>query len=163
MKTIFPSHIVYTFILLVLQTYLLIYITLLLLRKLKLLKRPYGGMDYAESLPAAVILLGVLLISSGDVSGIFQAAKSYGDVNTTIGEPFFLFFTRSFMIILIFSVLFVVLNFLNIRFLFRGHFKEPSLSVSLILCAIILGLTVICWLSCTEVIDNMTPKIINFR
>jgi hypothetical protein len=162
MKTLFPAHFVFTFFLLVIQTYLLIYVTLLLFRRLKLMKRPYGGMDYSESLPAAVILLGVLLISSGDVSGVYQAAKSYGGGNTFIGEPFLLFFARSFMITLIFSLLFIVLNFLNIRFLFRGHFREPSLTVSIILCAIIVGFASVCWLTCKEVIDNITPRVINF-
>jgi len=163
MKTLFPAHIGFTFLLLVTQSYLFIYVTLLLLRRLKLMKRPYGGMAYSESLPAAVILLGVLLISSGDTSGIFQAAKSYGDNNASIGDSFFLFFARSFMITLIISLLFIVLSFLNIRFLFRGHFKEPSLAVSIILCAIIIGFAAVCWFTCKEVIDNMTPRIINFR
>jgi hypothetical protein len=162
MKTLFPSSFMLAFILLIIQTYLLVYLTLLLLRRLKLLKKPYGGMDYAESLPAAVILLGVLIISSGDVYAIFQTAKIYIYGNGSAGEAFYLFFVRSFTIILIFCVLFIAMNFLNIRYLFRGHFQAPALPVSIIICSITIGLAAVFWLSSREVIDNMTPKIINF-
>src|SRR5688500_17499434 len=136
MKTLFPSSFVLAFILLVIQTYLLVYVTLLLLRRLKLLKKPYGGMDYAESLPAAVILFGVLIITSGDVAAIFQMAKTYVYGNSSAGEAFYLFFVRSFTIILIFCVLFIALNFLNIRYLFSGHFQTPTLAVSIIICSV---------------------------
>lgn len=163
MKTLFPASFAFAFFLMVIQTYLLIYFSLLVLRQLKLLKRPYGGMDYSESLPAAIILLGVLVISSSDSAGIFQAARFYGDTNNAIGESLFLFFARSFLIVFFFSAVFVILNFLNIRFLFRRHFQEPVLPVSMILCAITAGMAIICWFSCKEIIDNMTPRLINFQ
>jgi len=163
MKTIFPAYIGVAFPLLVAQTYLLIYATISLLRRMKLLKRPYSGMEYSESLYAAIIILGVLLMASADAPGIFQAAKSYSDSYTSAGGPFLLFFSRSFLVILSFSLLFIFFNFLNIRFFFREDHKEPSLSVSILFCAIAIGLAVACWVTCKEVVDNMTPKYINFQ
>lgn len=163
MKTLFPLHTVFTFWLLIMQTYLLVYIVLLALRGMKLLKRPYSGMDYAELLPASVILLSTLLISSADASGILQAAKFYSDKYSLMKEPFILFFARSFMVVLFFNLLFIVLNFLNIRFWFRDNYNAASIPVSLLLCAISLGFAIVCWFTCREVVDNMTPRLIDFQ
>jgi hypothetical protein len=163
MKILFPPYVVFAFLLLVVQTYLLIYVALLLLRRLKLLKRPYSGMDYSESLIAAILVLGVLTISSTDASEIFQATKSYGDSHARIAEPSLLAFARSFLVILFFSLLFIILNFLNIRFLFKGYIQSPSLPVSMLLCAIAIGFDLVCWFTCKEIIDNMTPRLINFQ
>jgi hypothetical protein len=162
MKTIFPAHIWVTFPILLAQTYLLIYASFLLLRRMKLLKRPYSGMDYAESVRAAVIILGVLLMSSVDAPGIFQAAKSYGDSYGPSGNLFFLFFVRSFLVILFFSLLFIIVNYLNIRFLFRGEHSDASLAVSILFCAVAAGFAAVCWFTCKEVVDGITPRYINF-
>src|ERR1700754_1272433 len=163
MKTLFPVYIGVTFSLLIVQTYLLVYIALSLLRRIKLLKLPYSGMEYSESLRAAIIILGVLLMSSVNAPGIFQAAKSYGDSYASAGAPFLLFFVRSFLIILSFSLVFIFLNFLNIRFLFQEDYRETSLSVSILFCAIAIGFAVACWFTCKEVVDNMTPRYITLQ
>lgn len=163
MKTLLPGSFVYAFLLILIQTYLLVYFSLLLLRLLKLLKRPYGGMDYAEILPAALILLGVLIISVGNAPGIFQAAKFYADTGTPMTESLLLFFARSFFIVFLFNIFFIALNYLNLRFLFRAQYTEPALSVSLLLSAIAIGTSIVFWLCCKEIIDNMTPKFINFQ
>ena len=120
-------------------------------------------MEYSETLRAAIIILGVLLMSSVDAPGIFQAAKSYSDSYASAGGPFLLFFVRSFLVILSFSLVFIFLNFLNMRFLFREDYKEPSLSVSILFCAIAIGFALVCWFTCKEVVDNMTPRYINFQ
>lgn len=163
MKTLLPLHITFTFWLLILQTYLLAYITMLALRAMKLLKQPYNGMDYAESLPLAIVMLGTLLISSADINGIFQAAKFYNYKQGVLEKTFFLFFARSFGVVLFFNLLFVAVNFLNIRLLFRGHYKAPAMPVSLLLCALSMGIALVCWLTCREIIDNITPRLIIFQ
>lgn len=162
MKTIFPVHIYIAFLLLIIQAYLLVYVTLFILQRLKLLKQPYGGMDYPELLPAVAILTCVLLISSANASAIFQAVKTYRDGNTSPGESSFLVLARSFLIILFVCLLFIVLNFLNIRFLFRGYYQAPTLPVSILLCAITTGIALTCWIVCKEITDNMTPRFINY-
>lgn len=163
MKTLLPLHITFTFWLLILQTYLLAYITILILRAMKLLKRPYSGMDYAESLPLVVVILGSLLISSADINGLFQAAKFYNYQQGLLEKSFFLFFARSFVMVLFFNLLFIATSFLNIRLLFPGHYKAPSMPVSLLLCALSIGIALVCWLTCREIIDNITPRLISFQ
>ncbi|RFM26562.1 hypothetical protein [Deminuibacter soli] len=163
MKTFLPTHIIFTFPLLIVQSYLVIYVSLLLLRRMKLLKRPYSGMNDAETLPAAFILLGVLIISSANAPALFQAVKSFGETYTSITEPFLLFYARSFLVTLFTSLLFIALNFVNLRFLFRADYPVPNLPVNLLICAIGVGFAIICWYTCREVLDNMTPQYINFR
>lgn len=163
MKSFFPAHFAVACLLVLIQSYLLVYFAMFLLRRLKLLKKPYGGMDYSEALPATFVILGVLLVSSGDIPGIVQAAKFFSTGDEPVSEPFLLFFARAFAIVLIFVVFFVILNFMNIRYLFGGQFQEPTLVVSILLCAISVGLAAIFWPICREVIDNMTPKYISFQ
>ena len=163
MKALFPTYVGFVLILLIVQTYLLISIALLVLRYMKLLKRPYSGMDDAESLFAAIIIAGVLALSSTDAGTILQAAKIYSDSHTLTGNLSGLFFARSFMIILLFSLLFIIINFLNIRFLFRVKHPSPSLSISILHCSIAVGFGIVCWFVCREVIYDITPRWINFQ
>jgi hypothetical protein len=163
MRTLLPAYVGFAFILMIIQTYLLVYMSLLLLRRMKLLKRPYSGMDHSESLTAAIIMLGLLSISSADVAGIFQAAKFYGDGPISMREPLFAFCAKAFLVILFFSLLFIFLNYINIRFLFRRDYQTPSLPVSIFLSVIAIGLALVCWFTCKEIVDNMTPRFVNFQ
>lgn len=163
MKTLFPPYIVLPSLLLVVQTYLLICITLPLLRRIKLLKKPYAGMDYAETLLATILLLGVLFISSADATGLFQAARTYDNPQELIEKTTLQFFARSFLVILLMSTLFIGLNYLNMRLWFRDYYKSPGLPLSMLLSAIAVALALTGWFTCKEVIDGITPKLINLQ
>jgi hypothetical protein len=158
MNTLFP---VYTWLalgLLLLQTYLIIFIGLLLLKKIKLLKQPYSGMEFSEVLPAGMVLLCVLFISSADVPGLFQSTRVYMDSKDSPSHASFIQFTRFFLVVLFFGILYII-----IRYFFRANEKEVSLPVSILHCAIIIGFAIICWIVCKELVDRMTPQFINFR
>lgn len=163
MNTLFPLYIGLVSLLLIVQTFLLIYITFLFLRQMKILKQPYGGMEYSESLLAATILGGVLLISSADISGITQATKSYGEDQALFGARLLSFSGRSFLVVLLLAVLFIVSNIISIRILCRGDYQLLTLPVSMLLCAINLGFVLIFWSIGREIIDSITPRIINFQ
>jgi len=163
MKTLFPASFVFAFTLVLIQTYLLVYFALYVMQRLKLLKKPIGGMDHTELIPAAIMLLGTLIISSSDVPGIFQAAQSYSERNQAASETLAWFFARSFTIMLFFCLLYIILNYLNLRYLISGYRKEPVLTISILLSAISCGMAVVFWFSCKEIIDYTTPKFIDFR
>ena len=163
MKTLFPVYALLAFGLLIIQVYLLMYIALLLLRRVKILKQPYSGMDHAESFLAAIIILGVLTISSANAPGLSQAAKAYNDGQAPIVMPSFLFFTRSFLVVLAFSLVFIILNLINIRVWFRADYQTPNWPLSILLAVIAIGLSWVCWYACKEIVDDMAPKIFNFQ
>lgn len=163
METLLPLHIGAAFLLLLFQTYLIFYITTLFLRRLKLLKRPYNGMDYPEALVAAVVIAGILFISSADVSGLFQAAQSYTSYAPSTGKPLLLFFARSFMIVLFFGLLYIFLSFVNLRLLFYKQNAAPGLVTAILAGILALGIALIFWFACREIIDGMTPKLFNFQ
>ena len=162
MIKLFPAYIGVSFAELVIQTYLLVYATLLMLRRMKLLRRPYSGMDYPEALLAGILLAGVLLISAADGPGVFQATRSYSEQRSSMGMSSFLFFARAFLVVLFFSLLFVILNYINIRLLFRRDLQVANWPVSILLCAIAIGIMIVCWFACREVVDGLTPKLVNF-
>lgn len=163
MKALFSPQIGLSFLLLIVQTYLLIYVALLLMRGAKLLKRPYSGMEYSESLLAAIILLGVVSLSATNATGLFQAVRFYSEGDFALGKASYLFFARTFMIIMFFCLTLIGLTYLNVRLLFSGSPQSPNLSINLFHSAIAVGLAIICWLTARELIDNMVPKIINFQ
>ncbi|WP_300603878.1 hypothetical protein [Niabella sp.] len=163
MNTFLPAHIGFALLLMLFQTYLLFYVTLFLLRRLKLLKRPYNGMDDAELVMAATILLGVMFLSGANTPGLIQAARSYSDIYPSIGRPLLLYFARFFIIVLFFSGLYITLCFVNLRILFRRHYPDPGMAVSILVAAVTIGMALICWFTSRAIIDQMTPQFINFR
>ncbi|MBO9592522.1 MAG: hypothetical protein J7599_06385 [Niabella sp.] len=163
MKHFLPAHIGIILLLLLFQTYILFYITLFLLRRLKMLKRPYNGMDHAELLVAAVVLLGVLFLSSANAPALFQAAQSYSDLDLSPAKHLLLYFVRSFAVILFFSGLYVMLGFVHLRLLFRRYYSTPGIATSILIATVTIGIALVCWFTCKEVLDYITPRFINFR
>lgn len=163
MNTILPGHLALTCLLSIMQIYLLVYAVLSFMRRIKLLKRPYSGMDYAESVHAAGIILGAVIISSASVPSLFQAVQYFANGTPFKTDMFLYFFARSFMAILFFSLLLTALSFLHNRFLFHDNYLNPSLPVAMILTSISLALAVVCWFACHEIIDSFTPKSISFQ
>ncbi len=96
MQSLFPPHLGLSFLLIIVQTYLLVYFSLILLRGIKLLKRPYSGMEYSESLLVAIILLGVVSLSTTNVSGLFQTVRFFSEGDFALGKASYQFFARTF-------------------------------------------------------------------
>jgi uncharacterized membrane protein len=163
MKTLLPPQLGLSFLLILVQTYLLVYFALMLMRGTKLLKRPYSGMEYSEALLSAIILLGVVSLSTTNVGGLFQTVRFYSEGDLMLGKASYQFFARTFMIILFFCFTFIGLIYLNRRIFFPGQLQSPSISINLLHCSIAIGLAIICWLTASELIGNMVPKIINFQ
>ncbi|MCF3110254.1 hypothetical protein LL912_15830 [Niabella sp. CC-SYL272] len=163
MNNFLPAHMVFALLVLLFQTYILFYITLFLMRRLKMLKLPYNGMDHAELLIAVTVILGVMFLSVANAPGLFQAAGSFSDRYPSIGKPLLLYVLRFFIVILLFSSLYIVLSFVNLRVLFRRYYPEPGMTVSLLIATVTIGIALVCWFTCGAIIDQMTPQFINFR
>ncbi len=163
MNHFLPTHFGIILLLLLFQTYILFYSTLFLLRRLKMMKRPYNGMDHAELLVAAVVLSGVLFLASANAPALFQAAKSYSDMDLSTGKLLLLYFIRSFTVILFFSGLYIILGFVHFRILFRKYYPSPGTAISILITIVTIGIALVCWFTCREILDYITPRFITFR
>jgi uncharacterized membrane protein len=84
MNSIFRLEILLPVLLLVLQAFILLFLCLFVLRRLKIVKTPYAGMDYSQVIIAAAFLFGVFFISTSDTGALFQAFKTFQNAASTI-------------------------------------------------------------------------------
>lgn len=160
MQPIIHMHQVIGFLLLLTQTYSLVFGSLFLLKSLGLLKRPYSGMDYAELLPAAALVAGVFFVSIASAPGIFQSVQTWSGGGVVQIRMLLLFFVRAFVLVSIASLVSHLVGYLHIRYLFKGHFQSPTMAISLLLTVINLGTGILSAYACREAVDAISPKLI---
>jgi len=160
MQPIFHMHQFIGFLLLLPQTYCLLFASLFLLKSLGLLKRPYSGMDYAELLPAAALVAGVFFVSIAAAPGIFQSVQTWSGGGAVQIRMLLLFFVRVFVLVSIACLVSHLMGYLHIRYLFKGHLQSPTMPVSLLLTVINLGTAILSAYACREAVDAISPKLI---
>jgi hypothetical protein len=168
MNTILRFEMLIPILLLVMQSFVLLFIGLFILRRLKLLKLPYAGMEYSQLIVTASILFGVFFISTADTGGLFQTFKTFQNANSKVFSNTFYKFSQFFLVVFFFEILFGLISFFIIKLLlgFKGTLKEieeGNIPASVLMGVIIICFAIILQHSGREVIDYITPKYLNFK
>ena len=167
MKIIFSLQTLLPIGLLVLQTYLFVFLTITILRRTKILKSPYAGMEYGEVVLAASLLFGVVFISTADGDSLFQAFKIYQNRGVSVWSDTFIKFSQFFLLILCVIVVFLVLVYLNMK-LIRGRNDIPdrgylSLPVGLLMAAVVIAFSIVFRICANQLAQLVTPQYLNFN
>src|ERR1700712_4758237 len=109
--------------LLVLQAFVFLFICTTFLKRFKLIKVPYAGMEYSHLIVAAAFLFSVLFISTADIAGLFQAFKTFENANGSVLSNTFYKFSQFFLALLFFQILFGLVSAFIIKLLLG--FKKP--------------------------------------
>lgn len=153
--------------LLIIQNFLLIIICMAILKRSKLLKAPFVGMEFSQLILAAAFLLGVFLIATADVTELFQAFKTFKNDGTHILSKTISKFSQFFIMILLFEILFSLICFLIARLI--SGFKKPENAIeddiptSILIGVSMIGFALLLQPCTKEIIETITPQYLNFR
>lgn len=149
-----------------LQTMLLLFIALFILKKMAILKLPYAGMGYGDSIVTAVFLFSVLYISTASIAAIIQAYKGYSAAGVPVVGGMFTKFSQFFMIVFVAEILFVQLTVIAIRSLgirLKKKFTEDNIPLALLASAIMIPIAIMIKQIASEVSEYFIPQFIEFR
>jgi hypothetical protein len=168
MNTIFRFDTLLPIALLTLQTFALLFSCMFVLKKLKILKTPYAGMEYSELIIVSAFLFGVFFISTADIGGLFQAFKTFQNIGTRIFSTTFSKFGQFFLVLLFFEILFGLVSAFVIKVLFGfksslKEIEEGNIPSAVFMAVIIISFAIVFQFSAKGIIEYIIPKYLNFR
>lgn len=168
MQTITNLAVLLPVLLLIIQSSIILLLAVVLLRKLKVLKVPYAGMEYSHVILAGSIIFGAFFISISDVANLFQAYKAYDNLGESVARNLFIKFGQFLLVILFFEILFSVIVFTvtKIALGMKSSIKEiedGNLPLSILLSVIIVCFALVLSTASTELMDLITPRFLSIR
>ncbi len=154
--------------LLVLQSIILLFLSFTILKRRKILKAPYSGMEYSQLIVVSSFLFGVFFISTGDISGLFQSFKTFQNAKLNVFSDTFLKFSQFFLVIIFFEILFALLCAFAVKLLLGlkntvKELEDGDIPAAVLIAIIVVSFSIVLQYCSKEVIDYITPKYINFR
>lgn len=154
--------------LLVLQTFIFLFICTTVLKRLKLLRAPYAGMEYSQLIVAAAFLFSTFYISTADIAGLFQAFKTFENAKENLFANTFYKFSQFFLAALFFEILFALVSIFIIKLSlgFRNPIKEieeGNIPAAILMAVIIISFAIVFQFCAREVIVYITPQYLDFR
>ncbi|MEJ0105519.1 MAG: hypothetical protein WDO19_24455 [Bacteroidota bacterium] len=167
MNTIIQPQIIVPILLLLLQSIVLLFVSVTILRSLKILKVPYAGMEYSQIILASAFIFGILFISSAGVPALFQSFKIFQNRGTDVIANTFSKFSQFFLIIVFFEIIYSMI-FLFLSAIFTGNKKfkdveEGNIPVSLLVSAITISFAILIKLIGAEIVEWFIPEYISIR
>jgi amino acid transporter len=165
MKPILDVYNLLPVLLLVLQTFIFLVSSMVVLRYLKLLQLPYAGMSYSKLLVAVVVLFSLMIISFSDVEAVIQTTKSFRNYGGDFYRNLFIKFSQFILVIVLTGFLFALLCFSAIRLipgLRQSSETEEDIPIAVLRSSIILIIAILLYGCTKEIIHIITPKYINF-
>src|SRR6478672_12334919 len=98
MKSILSIYDFLPLLLLVLQTFILLACTVVVLRYFKILELPYAGMEQRKVLLGAIILVSVMIISFSDIQAMVQSVKTFRSYTDGFYRNVFIKFSQFILI-----------------------------------------------------------------
>ena len=155
------------FVWILVQSWLFLSISLFLLRRMKLLVAPVAGMEYGHVAVAGSLLLGTLILSTGEISSIFQAAKTLQYGGDHVLPNTLLKFTEYFLVGILSMGVFLIIGFCNHRYLFKTKMdnnpNDGNTAVGVLIGCINIGFAIILGIWAKELAERITPTFVNFR
>jgi hypothetical protein len=128
---------------------------------------PVAGMEYGDVAVACSLLLGTLLIPTGDISQIFQSAKILQNSGGPVMQNTIMQFAQYFIIGLLGLGIFLMAGSTNHRLLFKSKKdnseNDDNLVAGILVAFINIGIAIALWFWFKELADRITPEFINFR
>jgi type III secretory pathway component EscS len=168
MQTLLSFSTLLPIAILLLQAFIILFLSIVILKKLRLLKTPYAGMEYSQVIVAAAIIFGAFYISLSDIPSLFQAYKTYANQQEHIFNNTFSKFSQFFLVVLLFEILFVLVVYAVTKIILGARYslkemEDGNLPVSILLAVIITAFALVLHYGCKELVDFITPKFISFR
>jgi hypothetical protein len=166
MNTVLNFHVILPILLVIIQSLILLFCTIAALRYFKLLRSPYAGMAYNKLIFVSVVIGSVFIIGTADIEGLFQATKTFDNVDAGFYSNTFYKFSQFFFVIFIFELLFFLICFVLIKIIpgIRNFINdEEDLPAGILLSVMVLGMALVLQLCAKEMIVYITPQYLNFR
>lgn len=168
MKSILNPATLYPMVLLLIQLITFLFLTIWVLQRLKIIKLPFGGLEYSQVIFTCSSIFAVLLIASSGTSAVFQTYKTLQNQSTEIFKPLLSKSAQFFLVIVIFELLLAGLVFLCSRivvWLTKGvkEIESGNIPISLLMSTIIIGLAIVLKVMAQEIIQYIIPLYLNFR
>lgn len=154
--------------LLVIQALIVLFICVGVLKRMRILRTPYAGMEYSQLIIATVFLFSVFLIAIADTTALFQAFKTFQNNKQDVLSNTISKFSQFFLVVLFFELLFGLISFLVIKLLlgFKNSFQEineGNVPAAVIMSIVLLGFSITLNTCAKEILEYMTPQYLNFR
>lgn len=153
---------------LLLQTLIFLFMTMVLLKKAKLAVIPFAGAEYSQVVIVSSVVFSVLFISSSSVTGVFTAFKTFQGQQLPIIKPLLLQASQYFVVLCFFELLLWGLALVYFKlFSWMGpvltSIQQGNLAVSLVIAALLIGSSILLQAMSKELIDSITPQYLNYR
>ncbi len=168
MKTILNPAILLPVLFLLLQFLIVMILAINALRRLNIIKLPFGGVEYSQVIFACSILFSVLFIATAEVPAIFQTFKALQNQSTSIMQPLAAKSAQFFMVIIFFELLLAGLIFICSKAFtwLNKEIKEiesGNIPISIIISTIVMALSIVFKIMAEEIIQYIVPHYLNFR
>ncbi len=153
--------------LLIVQTYILLFGTLYLMKKMSVINTAVVDMDISHAVVASAFLFSVFFISTADYSPLMQTFKFLNN-NEALYSATFYRFGQYFIDVLGGVIIFVLLVWVNIKIFLGGkgtydEIKNGNVPLSLLIAVVTISFAVLTRYIVAEVIDYRTPKVVIFN
>lgn len=168
MNTIFSVQQLLPVVISLVRLFIFIFLVIIMLRKLNILRLPYGGMEYGEVIFVSSIIFATFLIATADTSAIFQAYKNLNNKGQDLLKPL-LIKVGLFSIVILFFILLLGLMAFLFSVLFRktnNTSEKPineNIPFSILLAVIMIGFGIAFQVMTKEMIEPFIPRHFNFR
>lgn len=168
MKSVFTLQSLLPIGLLLLQTVFFFLVSIYLLYRFKIIKRPLAGLEYSNVIVASAILFGMFYTTTADIQGVLQAFKTYQNSGQPLPLATFTKFSQFFLVVLSLVILYGGLVFLVVRLLlgFKSSIQEiqdGNIPGSILMAVIIISLGILFQRVGEEMMTYLTPQYVNLR
>lgn len=168
MNSVFNLQQLLPIVICLVQLFVIIFLVVIILRKFKILRLPFAGVEYGEAIFVSSIILASFLIAISDIGAIFQAYKSLENRGDQLLKPL-LVKAGQFSVVVLFFILLLGLVVYLFYVLFRKLNKasEKPINENIPLCILLAVVTIAFGLAfqvmVKENIEALIPRYLNFR
>lgn len=168
MKPLMDPLVLLPVVFLLLQSFLVLFICVTVLRRFKIIKLPFGGVEYSEAIFACSIVVAAFLVSTASVPALFQAFKVFQNQDAAIFPALSAKAGQFFLVVLFFELLLLLVSFLlSSVFSWMGsgttEIAAGNIPVSLVTSAMVIGFAIVLKKMAAEMIEYIVPHYLNFR
>lgn len=168
MHSLFNVQLLFPVALLIFQTYILLFGTLYLMKRMAVLSTSAGDMEISQTVVTGSFLFGIFFISTANYAPLLQTFRLLATGRDGLFSLTFYRFGQYFLDIIAAEVVFFLLSWLNINLFMGGNkaireIKDGNISISLLIAIITVSFAILTQHLMSEVIDFVTPKPIIFN
>jgi len=164
----FNVQLLFPVFLLVIQTYVLLFGALYLMRRIGVLGVSYIELEVSQVIVASALLMSIFYISTADYGPLLQSFKSFLNRRENVYSLTFYRFGQYFLNILATEIVFIGLTLLNMK-IFLGlksgflEIRNGNIPASLLIAAVVISFGILSQFLASEIINYLTPRVIIFN